>query len=205
MFISFEGIDKSGKTTQANLLAHFLIDRDYQVVLTKEPGGTALGGKVKRIILEDSQLTPFAELLLYLADRHQHVEKVIKPALRMQKVVISDRFTDASLAYQGYGRGLSIKLIGELNKEVTGGIIPDITFLLDVEPEEAMLRAKKADRIEKEELSFHRRVREGYLAIAKSCPQRIKVVKADITSAKIHEMIKNTICNWLSGKTDELK
>lgn len=197
MFISFEGIDKSGKTTQVNLLADFLLRKNYQVVSTREPGGTAVGREIKEIILKDFRISPLAELLLYLADRCQHVEEVIKPALRMQKIVISDRFADASLAYQGYGRGLSIELIEKFNELVTGGVLPDITFLLDLEPEKAVLRAKKKDRIEEEKLLFHRKVKEGYLEIAKSNPHRIRIIKADITPSRMHEMIKNIICSCL--------
>ena len=129
MFISFEGIDKSGKTTQAKLLADFLLEKNYPVVLTKEPGGTLPGEKIKGIILKESFITPLCELFLYLADRAQHVEKVIKPALKKGKIIISDRYADASLAYQGYGRGIPIEFIKKLNLEATGGIEPDITFL----------------------------------------------------------------------------
>jgi len=199
LFISFEGIDKSGKTTQINLLAEFLLDKGYQVVLTKEPGGTVPGEKIKKIILEDCQITPLTELFLYLADRSQHVEEVIKPALKKKKIVISDRFADASLAYQGYGRGISIDLIKELNHNATGGILPDITFLLDLAPEKALLRAKGGDRIEREKLSFHKRVREGYLEIARSNPQRIKIIKAEMSPPGVHEIIKSIICSDLLG------
>ena len=203
MFISFEGIDKSGKTTQAKLLADFLVDRNCSVVLTKEPGGTALGEKIKKIILEDRRVDPLTELFLYLADRAQHVQEVIKPALKQGKIVISDRYIDASLAYQGYGRGLSIELIDKLNKKATGGIEPDITFLLDLEPEKAFLRTKKVDRIERENLSFHKRVREGYLEIARASPQRMRVVRADMSSVEIHKIIKNVICKDFFPSLDE--
>ncbi|MBE0477595.1 dTMP kinase [Candidatus Aerophobetes bacterium] len=197
MFISFEGIDKSGKTTQVNLLAKFLTEKSYPVLLTKEPGGTKIGEKIKKILLEDSQVSPLAELFLYLADRHQHVEKVIKPSLKVGKVVISDRYADASLAYQGYGRGLGIEFVKKLNQKVTDGIMPDITFLLDLEPEKTMPRANRFDRIEKEKLTFHRRVREGYLEMANFEPQRFKVIRADTTVYKIHEKVKSVISEYL--------
>jgi dTMP kinase len=194
LFISFEGIDKSGKSTQIHLLADFLIGKNYPVAVTQEPGGTALGEKIKKALLEDERkIDPLAELFLYLADRAQHVREVIEPSLNQRKVVISDRYADATLAYQGYGRGLSIELIQKLNQEVTRGIWPDVTFLLDLEPEVAMRREKMDDRIEKERLSFHKRVREGYLKVAELYPQRVKIIRADTSPLSIHKLIKKVI------------
>lgn len=197
MFISFEGIDKSGKTTQAKLLADFLLEKNYPVVLTKEPGGTLPGEKIKGIILKESLITPLCELFLYLADRTQHVEKVIKPALKKGKIIISDRYADASLAYQGYGRGIPIEFIKKLNLEATGGIEPDITFLLDIEPERSFLREGKSDRIENENLRFYKRVREGYLEIAKLNPDRFIIIKADAHFLKVHQKVKSIILKEL--------
>jgi len=198
LFISFEGIDKSGKTTQIKLLVSFLLSKNCSLVATQEPGGTASGKKIKKIILGDSEVDSFTELFLYLADRAQHVKEVIKPSLRKGKVVISDRYADASVAYQGDGRGLGFDFVNQLNLKVTRGIQPDITFLLDLEPEKAICRGKKADRIEKEKLFFHKKVREGYLKIAKSNPNRVKLIKADASFEKIHAMIKDIICQELS-------
>jgi len=194
LFISFEGIDKSGKSTQISLLADFLISKNYPVVVTQEPGGTGLGKKIKKVLLEDEEkIDPLAELFLYLADRTQHVKEVIIPFLNQGKIIISDRYADATLAYQGYGRGLPVKLIQRLNREVTRGVWPDITFLLDLEPEIAMKRKKMSDRIEKEKLSFHKKVRKGYLEVAKLYPQRVKIIRADTSPLSIHKLIKKVI------------
>ena len=194
LFISFEGIDKSGKTTQIRLLADFLRSQNCPLVVTQEPGGTALGERIKRITLEDARIDPLTELLLYLADRAQHVREVIQPSLGEGKIVISDRYADASVAYQGYGRGLSIDMVNQLNQKVTRGVEPDITFLLDLEPEKALLRAQPVDRIEREKLFFHRKVRQGYLEIASSYPRRIRVIRADSSPPEMHSLIKNIVC-----------
>ncbi|HHF98798.1 MAG TPA: dTMP kinase [Candidatus Aerophobetes bacterium] len=209
LFISFEGIDKSGKTTQVRLLATFLTQKKYKVEVTKEPGGTFLGNKVKKIILRDENIEnifPLAEFFLYLVDRVHHVEEVIKPALKENKIVISDRYADASVAYQGYGRGIDIEFVKNLNRIATQGIEPDITFLLDIEPEKALLREKRGDRIERENLDFHRKVREGYLKIAKLNPERFKVIRAELPLLEIHNMIKNVVLKELAerGKKGEL-
>ena len=201
MFISFEGIDKSGKTTQTSLLAQYLEERGHRVLKTSEPGGTKLGKKVKEILLAPShpQMSKISELLLYLADRAEHVEKIIKPALAQGKTVIIDRFADATLAYQGYGRELEIEWIEELNRIVTQGILPDITFLLDINPSLARQRGKKKDRIEQEEQSFHQRVHQGYLELAKSHPQRIKVVPGEETPEVIHFTIREMLSPYLAS------
>lgn len=193
MFITFEGIDKSGKTTQARLLADFLKGKGYRVVLTREPAGTEVGEKIKRIILEDSKIFSLTELFLYLADRAQHVHRIIKPSLKKGSIVISDRYADASVAYQGYGRGIDVEFINKLNFRVTNGLLPDVTFLLDLDPEKALLRAERSDRIERERLFFHRRVREGYLEIARKNPERIKVIDANTSASLIHEVIKDIL------------
>jgi len=193
VFITFEGIDKSGKTTQARLLADFLKGKGYRVVLTREPAGTEVGEKIKRIILEDSKIFSLTELFLYLADRAQHVHRIIKPSLKKGSIVISDRYADASVAYQGYGRGIDVEFINKLNFRVTNGLLPDVTFLLDLDPEKALLRAERSDRIERERLFFHRRVREGYLEIARKNPERIKVIDANTSASLIHEVVKDIL------------
>ncbi len=199
MFISFEGIDKSGKSTQISLLVYYLKERSYQVVQTCEPGGTRLGKEIERMLLESSvkQISGTAELFLYLADRIEHVNKVIKPALEKDKIVISDRFTDASLAYQGYGRGLSIHWIDELNKKATQGISPELTFLLDIEPELANKRSKEKDRIENEEIAFHQRVRQGYLEIARLYPNRVKIINSQDSIEDTHLAIRKILSKYL--------
>jgi len=199
LFISFEGIDKSGKSTQISLLVYYLKERSYQVVQTCEPGGTRLGKEIERMLLESSvkQISGTAELFLYLADRIEHVNKVIKPALEKDKIVISDRFTDASLAYQGYGRGLSIHWIDELNKKATQGISPELTFLLDIEPELANKRSKEKDRIENEEIAFHQRVRQGYLEIARLYPNRVKIINSQDSIEDTHLAIRKILSKYL--------
>jgi dTMP kinase len=199
LFISFEGIDKSGKTTQTSLLAQYLKERGHRVVKTSEPGGTKLGTKVKEILLgpSHSKMSKISELFLYLADRAEHVEKIIKPALVQGKIVISDRFGDATLAYQGYGRGLEIEWIEELNRIATQGILPDITFLLDINPSLARQRGVKKDRMEQEGQNFHQRVYQGYLELAKSHPERIKIVPGKEPPQSIHLTIKEILSPYL--------
>lgn len=199
MFISFEGIDKGGKSTQISLLVNYLKKKKYQVVPTCEPGGTRLGKEIERMLLESSvgQISDTAELFLYLADRSEHVKKVIKPALEKDKIVISDRFADASLAYQGYGRGLDIHWIDELNKRATQGISPGLTFLLDINPELAKKRSKEKDRIENEEIAFHQRVRQGYLEIARSQPNRVKTINGEESIEEIQLRIKKIMSEYL--------
>ncbi|SMO63399.1 dTMP kinase [Balnearium lithotrophicum] len=180
MFITFEGIEGCGKSTQSKLLFEELIDRGFSVVLTREPGGTEASEEIRRIILKkwEERFTPFAELSLYEAARSLHVENLIRPSLNEGAVVICDRFTDSTVAYQGYGRGLSLELIERLNLEATGGLRPDLTFLLDLPVEAAFkrLERKSLDRMESEERSFHERVREGFLEIAEREKERVVVL-----------------------------
>ncbi len=199
MFISFEGIDKVGKSAQISLLVDYLKERKYQVVQTCEPGGTRLGKEIERILLGSSvaQIGDTAELFLYLADRSEHVEKVIKPALGKDKIVISDRFADASIAYQGYGRRLDIHWIEQLNNRATQGISPELTFLLDIDPELAKKRSKEKDRIENEKIAFHQRVRQGYLEIARLYPNRVKTVNGQDSIKNIHLAIRKIVSEYL--------
>ncbi len=201
MFISFEGIDKGGKTTQIALLAQYLKDRGYSVVSTQEPGGTYLGEKIKELILHTSRekISDIGELFLYLADRYQHIKEVILPSLKKGKIVISDRYTDATVAYQGYGRGLDIKWIESLNKKVTQDLLPDVTFLLDINPEVRLKRGKAEDRMEREGLLFYNRVRQGYLQIAKSFPERVKLLDGEKNRQQISSQIRK-ILNKKLGK-----
>jgi dTMP kinase len=181
IFITLEGIDGCGKSTQARLLAKKLRQMGYDVLLTREPGGTPLGKKLRPILLHpDSIICPEAELLLYLADRAQHVKTVILPALADCKIVISERFADSTFAYQAAGRGLPEKTVAALNRAATGGLTPDLTLLLDISPAAAGERraSQKADRLEGLEKSFHQRLAKGYRRLAKAEPQRIKIIKA---------------------------
>jgi len=199
LFISFEGIDSSGKTTQISLLTDHLRQRGYRVVNTCEPGGTELGKLIKEALLSTSldRIDEISELFLYLADRREHVEKVIKPALRERKIVISDRFIDASIAYQGYGRAINISWIEELNRIASDGIYPDITFLLDISPFLVRGRTGKKDRIENERIEFHEKVRQGYLKLAETLPQRICVIKAGKSPEEIFSVIKKELSRYL--------
>ncbi len=206
-FISFEGIEGSGKSTQARLLAHALSDKGIRCIVTREPGGTPLGERIREIVLR-SELSPMAELFLYLAVRAEHLREIIIPSLRDGIWVISDRYSDATVAYQGYGRGLSIDKILELNRIATSGIFPHITFLLDVPAEIGIQRAMsrisdtgmEPDRFERESLEFHRRVRDGYLMLAEMEPGRIKVIDAVDDREKIHKKVMSHLEPLLINK-----
>ena len=178
MFITLEGGEGVGKTTQQALLALQLRQAGYPCLCTREPGGTALGEALRELLLHGDPLTPLAELLLYAADRAEHVNKVIAPALAVGQVVICDRFTDSTLAYQGYGRGLNLEQIRQLNHLATGGLQPQLTLWLDLAPEVGLARSRLGDKLEQEHLEFHRRVYRGFQALAAAEPQRIVRIDA---------------------------
>jgi dTMP kinase len=190
-----------GKTTLAGALAERLEERGHSVCTTREPGGTALGTAVLRLLTESEggiALTPLAELLLFEADRSQHVSEVIRPALTAGNIVICDRFTDSSLAYQGYGRGLGLDLIRRLNDEATGGLQPDMTLLLDLQPEAGLSReGEQRDVTGREAPEFHERVREGFLALAKAEPNRFVVVDAMLPQGDVAELAWAAVENRL--------
>ncbi|NLD20493.1 MAG: dTMP kinase [Clostridiales bacterium] len=175
-FISFEGVDGSGKSTQIKKLKQYLEGRGYHVVLTREPGGTAIGEKIRDIILdpENSDMTDMTEAMLYAASRSQHVSRVIEPALVQGKIVICDRFVDSSIAYQGYGRKLG-DCVGIINEFVIGENLPDLTVWMKIKPEitSSRMKYRQKDRIELEEIDFHQRVYDGYEKLEKAFPQRI--------------------------------
>lgn len=201
-FFTFEGIDGCGKTTQLNLLTQWLKSKRVDFLLTREPGGSALGEQIRQILLcRDSRIDPTAELLLYSADRAQHVREVISPALASGLVVVSDRFADATTAYQGYGRGLCLTLIQQLNQIATGGLCPLKTFFLDLDVELAQKRVHHkrgtADRLEVESIHFHKKVRNGYLQLAKAFPERFLTIDASQPSEQIHLEIVNTLQRYL--------
>lgn len=187
--ITFEGIDGCGKTTQMRLLGQYLTERGVSVVPTREPGGTELGRKVRSALLDGvaGSVEPLAELLLYAADRAQHVRRVILPALSLGKVVLSDRFYDATTVYQGYARGFDLKLVDQLNELATGGLKPDLTLLFDLDVETGLKRTMRRgdgtgmtaagpDRLDQEPVEFHERVRKAYLEIAAREPERFRVI-----------------------------
>jgi dTMP kinase len=184
MLIAFEGGEGSGKSTQAARLAEWLTERGVAVTTTHEPGATDLGLRIRQILLDspDGSLTPLSEALLFAADRAQHVDAVIRPALDRGDVVITDRYVDSSLAYQGAGRALAMDDVRRLSRWATGGLRPDLTVLLDIDPEVGLARARAAgrghDRVERESVEFHRRVRDGFLALADATPDHYLVVDA---------------------------
>ncbi|MCK5060331.1 dTMP kinase [Candidatus Bipolaricaulota bacterium] len=185
--IVFEGIDFTGKSTQVELLANYLRRNNLTVTTTHEPGGTALGEKLRKIILSrrNDELLPFSELLLLITSRAQLCSEIIEPALHMGHVVISSRYRFSSIAYQGYGRGIDLGLVQQLNEAATQSRAADITFLIDLQAELAVERKpKKHDRIEKEDLLFYRRVRQGYLKLAHNNP-RVKIIDGAMSVEEI--------------------
>lgn len=201
-FFTFEGIDGCGKTTQLDLLTEWLKSKEIGFLLTREPGGSAVGEQIRQVLLcRDNQIDPTAELLLYSADRAQHVREVIRPALASGLIVISDRFADATTAYQGYGRGLSLALIEQLNQIATDGLWPFKTFFLDLDVELSQRRVHHkrggADRLEVENISFHKRVRSGYLQLVKAFPERFVVIDAAQPPEQMHLEIINTLQRYL--------
>jgi dTMP kinase len=196
LFIAFEGGEGSGKTTQARLIAIWLREIGYDVVTTHEPGATKVGMRLRALLLDTAHtgMSPHAEALMYAADRAEHVASVIQPALDRGAVVISDRYVDSSLAYQGNGRGLSGADIAQLNSWATGGRMPDLTILLDMPPEAGLgRRTRSADRLEAEPPEFHRRVRAGFLALARADPSRYLVLDATRSVAEVSSEIKDRI------------
>lgn len=194
-FITFEGLEGSGKSTQVGLLYRYLSSIGYDVIQTQEPGGTKIGEKIRKILLSRSNacMSSMTELLLFVGERAQHVDEVIKPALASGKVVICDRFTDSTVAYQGYGRDQDLEMIQTLNRIATNNIIPDLTILIDIEPNEGLSRAGKGDRIEQEDLAFHQAIRAGYLKIAEKEPNRVKVVEGNKDIDSLHQVIRGYV------------
>lgn len=199
LFITFEGVDGCGKSTQINLLAQYLKERGYEVLLTREPGGKGLGEKLREILLNyDDVVSDRCESFLFLADRAQHIDVIVNPAVNAGKIVLCDRHTDSTVAYQGYGRGLDIDTINNLNKIAINGKKPDLTFIFDIDTETSMQRVgKNQDRMESAGIEFQTRVRNGYLKIAKQEPERVKVIDAKQSIDEIHyqviQIIKNLI------------
>ena len=191
LFITFEGGDGCGKTTQINLLDEYLKKQGYRTLLTREPGARGLGVKLREILLNyDGEVSPTCESFLFLADRAQHVDCIIRPALAEGVVVLCDRHTDSTVAYQGYGRGLDIDQIHRLNNIATGGLKPDLTIVLDVDVETSQSRVgAEKDRMESAGIEFFERVRKGFLEIAKNEPERVKVVDSTQSIADIHNQI----------------
>lgn len=193
MFITFEGADGCGKTTQMKLLAEYLEKKGIDVVLTREPGAKGLGEKVREILLNyEGPVSDRCESFLFLADRAQNIDIIVNPAVEEGKIVLCDRHIDSTVAYQGYGRGLDIERINMLNNIATNGRKPDLTFVFDIDVETSMARVgKEKDRMERAGKDFHNRVRQGYLELAKQEPQRIKVIDAAKSIEEIHAEVVN--------------
>jgi dTMP kinase len=209
IFVTFEGIEGSGKSTQSRLLAAFLREKGVRVRLTREPGGSAIGDAIRAILLDPdrAEMAPHTELLLYGASRSQHVHEVLMPALECGEIVICDRFSDATVAYQGHGRRMDKALVRRLDEIASGGLRPDLTFLLDCQVEVGLARSwmrlhreeKEAEesRFEREDEAFHRRVREGYLELAKAEPHRIRIVDGTAPPETVQMEIRRCVLERL--------
>ena len=191
LFITFEGADGCGKTTQMNLLAEYLKKEGYEVVITREPGAKGLGEKVRDILLNyNGPVSDRCESFLFLADRAQNIDVIVTPAINDGKIVLCDRHIDSTVAYQGYGRGLDIERINMLNNIATNGIKPDLTIVFDIDVKTSMQRVgKEKDRMESAGIEFHNRDRTGYLELAKHFPERIKVVDATDSIENINKKV----------------
>ncbi len=191
LFITFEGADGCGKTTQINLFVEYLQKKGYEVVLTREPGSKGLGEKIRKILLDyDGEVSPVCESFLFLADRAQNVDIIVKKNIEQGKIVISDRHTDSTVAYQGYGRQLDLEQIKKLNNIATSGLKPNLTFVFDINIETSMQRVGKSkDRMEASGKEFFERVKNGYLEIAKNEPDRVKVINANDTIENINKQV----------------
>jgi dTMP kinase len=198
-FITFEGPDGAGKTTQIDLLSKYLLDKGLNVVVTREPGGTPISEAIRGIILDTnhSEMDPVTEMYLYAASRAQHVSQLIAPALRQGKIVLCDRFVDSSIAYQGAGRGLGMKMVEEINSAALQGVMPDITLFFDIDPEKGLTRGRnrdrRADRLELEGIGFHRDVYEAFCRLCHMYPERFRRINADGDIMEIHSQIINLI------------
>ena len=192
LFITFEGMDGCGKSTQLNLLKEYLESQGKEVLVTREPGSKGLGEQVRKILLDyDGPVSDRCEAFLFLADRAQHIDIIVKPAVEAGKIVLCDRHTDSTIAYQGYGRGVDISELKELNKKATAGFVPDLTYVFDVDVETSQQRVgKEKDRMERASLDFHQRVRDGYKEIAAKEPSRVKLISAMDSIENIFEQVK---------------
>jgi len=197
LFITFEGVDGCGKTTQMKILSEYLKEKNFEVLLTREPGAKGLGERIREILLHyDGEVSSKAESFLFLADRAQHIDTIINPAVEQGKIVLCDRHTDSTIAYQGYGRNIDIERLKYLNNLATGSRNPDLTFVFDIDIETSMSRVgKEKDRMESAGKEFFNKVRSGYLEIAKLEPNRVKVIDATRAIDEIAEDVKRIVEN----------
>lgn len=208
IFITFEGIDGSGKSTQMRLLAEVLRQQGVEVLTTREPGGTPLGKRLRAALLDvDEHVDPLAELLVFAADRAQHVRTVLRPAIDQGQAVFSDRYADATVAYQGAGRGFDKKLIDEIVSLATDGLKPDLTLLFDLPVGECIARTRRrhenkntGDRLDSEGIEFHTRVRDAYLRIAAAEPERVRIIDASGESPETHRIVLDTVTTFLQKR-----
>lgn len=214
LFVTFEGIEGCGKTTQIARLANALRQNNVEIVVTREPGGCQISDKIRSILLDSNHdaMVAETELLLYMAARAQHISQVVRPALAQGKVVLCDRFSDATLAYQGYGRNLDLKIINQLNHYACQGTTPDVTLLLDLPVPDGLGRARSRnakseaadeDRFEQESLEFHQRIRDAYLLLSQQQPQRIKVIDATGDFDEVYQRIALTITPIVTARLNE--
>lgn len=201
LFVTVEGVEGSGKTTVNQLLAEWLRQKNFAVTVTAEPGSTPLGKEIRNLLANFSERTAWAEVFLFLADRAEHVTRVIHPSLERGEIVLCDRFTDSTIAYQAFGLGLPIETLIALNRIATNALVPDLTLLLDVEPELGLQRVKNKTVFEERDLNFHQRVRWGYLWLAKREPNRIKVINAsqplEIVVSEAKRLVEEALQKWL--------
>ncbi|MBD2100503.1 dTMP kinase [Leptolyngbya sp. FACHB-261] len=195
--ITFEGVEGAGKTTQLERLQTWLVAEGYKVQVTREPGGTALGVQIRSLLLHSDTVSERAELLLYAADRAHHVDTVLRPALQAEYIVLCDRYTDSTLAYQGYGRGLPHDLIATINQIATAGLQPDLTLWLDLDAAHGLSRIQQrqsqADRLERAALSFHTSVQQGFTALARTYPERIVRVDASQSPEQVQQAVQTAL------------
>ncbi|MDP3790851.1 MAG: dTMP kinase [Candidatus Omnitrophota bacterium] len=201
LFITFEGIEGCGKSTHSRLLLDYLKKNGYSCVITREPGGTKLGEEVRKILLNSDGLhiSDLTELFLFEACRRQIVEDIITPAIKRKNIIICDRFSDATFSYQGYGGKVDMNIIEKIDDVATNSLAPDLTILLDIDTVEGLRRAKKkgTDRIESKDVAYHKRVRKGYLELARKYPKRIKVIKVDGEIPKVQSLVRREVDNVL--------
>jgi len=209
-FITLEGPDGAGKGTQARRLGEHLRRAAVDVLNTREPGGTPIGERIRQVLLDDAhrEMAPETEMLLFAASRAQFVREVVRPALARGTTVLSERYVDASLAYQGFGRGLDVALVRTVNDVATGGLLPDLTLLLDIDPAVGLERVQAAgragaaggDRLEQETLAFHQRVRAGFLQLARESPKRFVVIDAQGDVERVHREVVRAVDGLLAGR-----